>query len=82
VSVIAGQIVDWSALLKVVLASFIVGTGVSIAFSLAVLGATRFADHRRDQRQVEATAFAVLGVLGVVACAAAVVFGVVVMTKK
>jgi hypothetical protein len=80
--VIAGQIVDWSALLKVVLASFIVGTGVSIAFSLAVLGATRFADNRRDERTIEATLFAILGVIGAAGCAAAVVFGIVVMTKK
>ena len=75
-------VVDINALLKVVLASLVAGIGVSIAFSLVILGATGFVDMRRDHRAVEATGFALLGVLGLAACAAAVVVGVVAMTSK
>ena len=36
-------IVDWEALLQVILASLIAGIGATVAFSLAILGAIRFA---------------------------------------
>jgi hypothetical protein len=82
VSVIAGDIVDWAALGKVVVASLVAGVGVSVCFALAVLGATRFADMRRNERPLEAGFYAVLGLLGLAATVAAIVAGIVVMTQK
>jgi hypothetical protein len=74
--------VDWSALGKVVLYSFVGAIGVTTAVSLAILGATKFADMRRDERLLEAGAFAALAAVTAAASAAAVVIGIVVMTSK
>jgi hypothetical protein len=79
---LAEPIVDTQTLLEVVGYSLLAGIGLSIAFSFAILGATRFADLRRGGRPVGAGAYAALGTLGVLACAAAVVLGFVVMTSK
>ena len=81
-SIIADAIVDWAALGKVVVASLITGVGTTLFFSFAIIGATRFAEMRRDQRMVGATAYAVLGVLGAAVTVAGVVGGIVVMTHK
>ncbi len=81
-SVFADPIVDWATLGKVVAAALVAGIGVTAAFSFAVLGATRSVEMRRSQRGPEATAFAVLGLLGGALCVAAIVGGIIVMTKK
>jgi hypothetical protein len=75
-------VVEWSALGKVVVASLVLGTGVTGAFSIAILGATRAAENRRDGNSAVAATFLVLAALGLAACAAAVVLGIVVMTTK
>ena len=76
------SIVDWETLGQVAVASFVAVVGVSLAFSLAILGATRMVDMRRDGRAIEAGAYAALMILALVASGAAVVFGVIVMTTK
>jgi hypothetical protein len=81
-SVLAAGAVDWASLGKVVVASLIAGIGITLCFSLAVAGAARFADMRRNERPVEAAFYAVLGVAGLAATAAAIVIGIVVMTTK
>ena len=78
----ADQLVDWAALGKVVVASLVAGIGVTGAFSFAVLGVTRSAEMRRARRGVEASGFAVLGVLGGAVCVGAVVVGIIVMSSK
>jgi hypothetical protein len=75
-------VVDTSAILKTAVGALVAGVGVSVAFALAILGATRFAEMRRDERTIEAGAFAALATLGVGVTAAAVVFGLIVMTSK
>ena len=47
-------IVETQDLLETVAASVIAGVGVTIVFSLAIYGATRFADLSRDERPVAA----------------------------
>jgi prepilin signal peptidase PulO-like enzyme (type II secretory pathway) len=74
--------VDWGTLGEVVVASLVAGVGVTLFYSLAILGATRFADRRRAHKGGEAAGWALLGTLGLLACAAAVVFGIIVMTTK
>jgi len=79
---IADAIVDWAALGKVVLASLITGVGATLFFSFAVLGATRFAEMRRDQRTAGATVYAMVAALGAVVTLSGVVGGIIVMTHK
>lgn len=74
-------IVDWHALLQVILASLIAGIGATVAFSLAILGATRFADLRRDENPV-AWGYGALAFAGLAATLAAVAFGIYVITAK
>ena len=80
--IIGDAIVDWGALGEVVLVSFAAGVGVTVAFSLAIVGAVRFADMTRNQRLPEAVLYAVVGLLGLAITAAALVAGIVVMTSK
>jgi hypothetical protein len=75
-------IVDTQALLKTIVASFIAGVGVTLIFSVAILGASRFADMNRDGRPAAAVAFGLLGVVALLAAGVAVVVGIIVMTRK
>ena len=75
-------IVDWKTLGEVALASFLAGVGVTTAFSFAIMGATRMVDMRRQGRSVESGAYLALLILGLLASAASVAFGVIVMTAK
>ena len=75
-------LVDWDALLKVVVASLAGAVGVTLVFSLAIVGVTGMTESRRDGRPRVAIVFAVLAILGFVACAAAVVFGIALMVSK
>jgi hypothetical protein len=78
----AESAVDWAALGKVVAASLVAGIGVTLCFSLAVVGATRFTELRRDQRGVGAAFYGVLALAGLAATVASVVIAITVMTKK
>jgi hypothetical protein len=80
--IVAGEIVDWGALLKVIYQSLAAGLGFSLAFSLAVAGSTRFADEVRENRMTRAALYGVLATLGLLICLAALVMGIVVMTQK
>jgi hypothetical protein len=76
-------VVDWGKLGQVVAYSAVVGIGVAIAFALAILGATRFADHRRTGGSaVSAVGYALLATAGLAATVAAAVIAIVVMAKK
>jgi hypothetical protein len=66
----------------VVVAAFVAGIGVTSVFALSVLGATRLADMRKEGRSVAAGTYAVVTIVGFAACVAAVVLGIVEMTRK
>ena len=51
------------------------GSAPRIAFSFAILGAARFAEANREGRGLEAALFGALALLGLLATAAAIVFG-------
>ena len=76
------SIVDWAALRDVVLASLAAGVGVTVAFSIAIMGLARYEDMRRDGRVVEGWVYAGLAVLGLAVSSAAVVVGIVLMASK
>ena len=75
-------IVDTEALLKTIVAAFIAGVGVTLIFSLAILGASRFVDLSRDGRSAGAIAFGALTVVALLAALVAVAVGIIVMTRK
>jgi hypothetical protein len=75
-------VVDTAALGKVIAASLIAGIGLTMIYSLAILGTARFADMRRAGRPVEAGLFALLGAAALFACVVAIVVGIVIMTQK
>lgn len=76
---VAAEIVDWGALLKVIVVSLVGGVGLTAVFSLAVAGAIAFVDFRREGRPLEAVAFAVVAMAAVVACLAAIAYGLTLM---
>jgi len=75
-------IVDTTTLLDLVGVSLVAAVGVTAAFSLAILGATRFSDLRRDGRAVEAAFFGVVTALALAACVGAIVYGIVEIQTK
>lgn len=75
-------IVDTHALLSTIAASFIAGVGVTLIFSVAILGASRFADLSRDGRHAAAIAFGLVGLIALLAAGTAVTLGILVMTQK
>jgi hypothetical protein len=75
-------VVETDALLQTVLAAFVAGVGVTLVFSLAILGAARFADMSRDGRPVAAAAFGALTLVALAVAAAGVTIGIIVMTSK
>ena len=75
-------LVDTKALWETVVAAFVAGVGTTVVFSFAILGIARLAEANRQGRSLEAVLFGALAALGMLATAAAIVFGVIVMTTK
>ncbi|HEX3734093.1 MAG TPA: hypothetical protein VHU86_02955 [Solirubrobacterales bacterium] len=75
-------IVEGRELLETVVASLVAGVGVTFIFSIAIWGVARFADLSRNERPLAAGAAAVAAGLALAGVLAAVVVGIVVMTKK
>jgi uncharacterized membrane protein YidH (DUF202 family) len=69
-------------LVSAVLGALAGGVIVTIAFSLVILGVTRFDDLRRVGRRGAATAYGTLGVLAAVVATGTVVFGLILVTSK
>jgi uncharacterized membrane protein len=80
--VIVAKIIDTHAAWQAVWTAAVAGVAVSLVFSLAVLGATRSTDMRRDDRTVQATLYAGLALLGVAATIGAIVYAVTLITTK
>jgi hypothetical protein len=82
VTPLGAEIVDWGTLGQVVLYSLAAGVGVALCFSIAVVGATRFAEARRAGAGGSAVFYGALATAGLAATIAAVVIGIIVMAKK
>jgi cytochrome c biogenesis protein CcdA len=67
---------------RTVVAALAAGVGVTVVFSLAIYGATRFADARRDDRPLASYAAATLAILALAAAVGSVVLGLIAMTEK
>ena len=79
---LADKVVDWDKILEVIYSAMGAAIAVAVAFSLAVAGASRFVEERRDGAPARAAVWAALAALGLAVCAAAIVLGIVVMTTK
>jgi Na+/H+ antiporter NhaA len=75
-------VVDTTALWQTVAGSLVAGIGVTLAFSIAILGFARSIDARADGRSAASAVFGVLAVLALAGVGAAVVLAVIVMTSK
>jgi hypothetical protein len=79
---VIGSIVDGEALLKVVWVSLASGIGVTFAFAVAIVGATRAVDSSREGRTAGTVAFGALTALALAVVAGAIALGIVVMTSR
>lgn len=77
---IAASVVDWGALGRVVLYSLVAGVGVPAIYAFVVLGAARSTEHHRGG--FAASAYALLSLLGALACLGAIAYGIWLMTQK
>jgi hypothetical protein len=75
-------VVETKELAETVVASIVGGVGVTVVFSIAIWGAARFADLSRNDRPLAAGGAAAVAVLALLATAAGVVLGIIVMTSK
>jgi hypothetical protein len=75
-------VIDTKALLKVIWVSFAAGAGLTVAFSLAIVGTTRFSDRQREGRTTAAGAYGLLAAAALIVIGAAIVLGIKVMATK
>jgi len=75
-------VVETKELAQTVVASVVAGVGITVVFSIAIWGVARFADFNRDERPLAAGAAAALAGVALAVTLGAVVFGIVVMTRK
>jgi hypothetical protein len=74
-------VVDWAALGKVVLYSFIASVGVTTFFSLGIVGVTRF-DERRRAGASGGAGYAVLALVCGLVVTAVVIEAILVLARK
>ncbi len=79
---LADPVVDWGELLDVIWTALLGGIGVTAAFAVALYGAVRATDARRNGTLVLAVGYWTLMALAMALVLASLVFGVVVMTSK
>jgi hypothetical protein len=79
---IVAKIIDTSAAWQAVWTAAVSGVGVTIVFSLAVLGATRSTDMRRDDRPGQAAMYVALALVALAATVGAVVYAITLITTK
>jgi hypothetical protein len=74
--------INTHALVKMLYSSVLAGVGVAVVFSLAIVGATRSGEMRREHRTRAAAAYTVLAAAGLLAAGAMVVYGLVLVAHK
>ncbi len=79
---IVATIVQWKELWQTVVASLVAGVGITFAFSVGIWGTGQFIELSRGERPVAATAAGAVAGLGFLCVVAAIVVGILVMTKK
>jgi hypothetical protein len=82
VSLPIADIIEVDSLWKSVVAAIAAGAGITLAFSLGLLGWIRAGEARRGGEKFEASVWTVVGAAGLLACAAGIVLGLILMTDK
>jgi uncharacterized protein involved in propanediol utilization len=71
--------VDWTSLLESVAGSLVAGVGITVAFSVGLLGLIRAGEAREDGRTLRATIAAAFGTLGLLVAIAGTMFGLLIV---
>jgi hypothetical protein len=79
---VSAATIDPHLLLKMLYTSLTAGIGVSLVFSLTILGVIRSSDMRRSQRTVAATSYAILATTGLILSAAIIIYGLILLGHK
>jgi hypothetical protein len=79
---VLATVVDTDALWQTIVSALIAAVGVTLIFSIAIRGAARYADYSREGRALAATFSGAVAILGLLATAATIVIGVIVMASK
>ena len=79
---LSATVVEVGKLLEAAGASLAGTLALTLAFSLLIRGASRFAEYQREGRSIAAAANGALAVVGLLVCLGAVVAALVVMTAK
>ena len=74
--------VEWDLLLEAIWNAAVAGVAITLAMSLAILGATRWMEASRAGRPATQVAYGALFVLMMAVCAAGVALGILAMTQK
>lgn len=74
--------INTHALIKMAYTSALAGVGVAVVFSIAILGATRSSDMRRENRAAAAAAYTALAAAGLLIAGAVVIYGLILVAHK
>lgn len=77
---IAAEVIEVTKLLEVMLDAIVATIGVTVLFSLAVLGISRVSDRREREHSV--IGYGALAVLCLLGCLGVVIFGVTLLAHK
>jgi uncharacterized membrane protein YhaH (DUF805 family) len=80
--VILAEIVDGGALWQTVWTAAVAGIGISIVYSIAVLGSSRSLDMRRAGRASARAWYAVLALVGAAGTIGAIAYAIITITTK
>jgi hypothetical protein len=75
-------VIEFDALWQTIWTAALAGIGVTIIYSVAVLGFTRTLDLRREDRPVASFGYFLLALLGGAGMIGAMVYGIVLITQK
>lgn len=75
-------IIEFDALWQTIWSAALAGIGVTLVFSLAVLGVTRSSDLRRAGSGATSALYGLLALLGGAATIGAIAYGIILITKK
>jgi hypothetical protein len=74
--------IDTHALIKMAYSSILAGVGVAVVFSVAILGAARSSEMRREHRTLATAGYTALAAVGLLAATAIVIYGLTLVAHK
>ncbi|HET7049939.1 MAG TPA: hypothetical protein VFI54_16875 [Solirubrobacteraceae bacterium] len=74
--------INTHALIKMVYSSVLAGVGVAVVFSVAIVGAARSSDLRREHRTAAAAAYTALAAGGLLLAVGMVIYGLILVAHK